>query len=62
VNALPLATQKRLLTAAEYMVSKELNPFEERLRTYLTQIFDLFAQDPRAQHALVELTEPRLEA
>jgi hypothetical protein len=59
VSALPLATQKRLLSAAEYMISKELSPFEDRLRTYLIQVFDLFAQDPRAQNALVELTRPQ---
>ena len=57
VSALPLATQKRLLSAAQYMISKELAPHEERLRAFMSQIFDLFAQDPRAQHALVEFTQ-----
>jgi hypothetical protein len=58
VSALPLAVQKRLLTAAQYMISKELAPHEERLRTFMIQIFDLFAQDPRAQHALAEFRQP----
>jgi hypothetical protein len=58
VTALPLATQKRLLTAAEFMISKELSPVEQHIRSYLTQVFDLFAQDPRAEHALVGFTQP----
>jgi uncharacterized protein (DUF4415 family) len=62
VNALPLGIQKRLLTTAQYMISKELSPFEQRLRTYLVEVFDLFAQDPRAERALGELKPPQLEA
>ena len=57
VSALPMPIQKRLLSAAQYMISKELAPPEERLRTFMNQIFDLFAQDPRAEHALVEFTQ-----
>jgi len=55
VAALPLAMQKRLLNCAAFMNSKELNPSEERTRTFFCQVLDLFGQDARAQNVLGSL-------
>lgn len=55
VAALPLAMQKRLLSCAAFLNSKELNPSEERTRAFFCQVLDLFGQDARAQNALGSL-------
>jgi hypothetical protein len=55
VSQMSLPMQKRVVSMAAFLVSKELTNSEERIRIFFTQVLDLFGQDTRHANALAFL-------